>query len=84
MSEHENLYNQIIEMNGKLGSLIKGQEDLVESQKLIVEQFRTLNGQVQKHGNFINTWKGKFAVIGTMVGAVGYFIGLWIKKTFIE
>lgn len=81
---HENLYNQLIAVNEKLGSLAKGQADLVESQKSIVEQFKKLNGQVQKHGDFINTWKGKLAVIGTAVGTVGYFIGLWIKKNFLE
>lgn len=81
---HENLYNQLISVNEKLGSLAKGQADLVESQKSIVEQFKKLNGQVQKHASFINTWKGKLAMIGTAVGAVGYFIGLWIKKNFID
>lgn len=72
---HDNIINHLISINEKLGSLTKGQED-------IVDQFKKLNGQVQKHANFINTWKGKLAAIGTAVGAAGYFVGLWLKKQF--
>jgi len=65
---HENIMNHLITINEKLGGLKQGQED-------IVNQFIRLNGQVQKHGSFINTWKGKFAIIGSIVGgAIGAVI----------
>lgn len=70
---HEKLYDILLEIKEDLGefrSEIGG----------INKRLDTLNGQVAKHASFINTWKGKFAIISSLVGGGAALLITYIKQ----
>lgn len=70
---HDNIINHLISIKEDLGGIKTDVNN-------INKRLDTLNGQVAKHASFINTWKGKLAVISAVAGSVGSLLVLYIKK----
>ncbi len=77
MTSQDKIYDVLLTIKEDIGSLkadVSGVKD----------HLKIMNGQIAKHANFINTWKGKFAIIGTVISTSVALLVAFIKTNFID
>lgn len=69
----ENIYKLLLDIRGEMGEM---KSDI----KSTLSQALKTNGRVSALEVFMNTWKGKIAIIGICLGFIGTMIATYIRE----